>query len=721
METSSVSQRIARFGVFNVDLGVGELRKNGVRIRLQEQPFQVLAMLLERPGQVVTREELRQKLWSNDTFVDFDHGLNIAVNKIRRALGDSADNPRFLETIPRRGYRFIASVEQVGRTGQIQQVPTAGKLVARSDLHASVAEQHLGNEKSQRRRWWTWAGLACLAGLLLAVFRIFWLQPPQVPAYICGFTQISNDRRPKVGPLLTDSERIYFSQVVGSQYAVSQIAMIGGETVSIATPFSNGLAIDISLKRSELLVASVASTEGKCSLWSLPLPGGPPRPLSDIHTRDAAYSPDGDQIVYAQGQELYLISSDGGQRRALVSLAGRPYWPRWSPDGRKLRFSVEKPESKMLWEIRSDGTQLHPLLPDWNDPPAECCGSWTADGKYFLFQSSRNRSTNLWAIRETRGLTLRLNPQPIQLTAGPIQFERPAASRDGKRLFAVGTQPRGELVRYDDRTEQFLPYLSGLSADHLDFSRDGNWVTYASYPDRTIWRSKLDGSERLQLSFPPMEAILPRWSPDGKKVAFNATMPGRPWKIYTVLAQGGTPQQLMSEERNEFDFGWLPHGDSLVFGLLADVATKSSGKLGIYQLDLRSRQVCLLPGSEGLFVPHCSPDGRYIDAMTADGHHLMLFDASTRHWMELTDQYVDNRAWSRDGKYLYFDTFFEKDPAVARVRMTDRKIERVANLKDVRRDFPPGGPWGGLSLDGAPIVVRDASIQEIYALDWQAP
>ena len=105
------SRRIARFGVFELDLAAGELRKNGVKLRLQEQPLQVLALLLERAGIVVTREELRQRLWPADTFVDFDHSLNTAVNKLREALGDSASSPRFIETLARRGYRFIAPVQ----------------------------------------------------------------------------------------------------------------------------------------------------------------------------------------------------------------------------------------------------------------------------------------------------------------------------------------------------------------------------------------------------------------------------------------------------------------------------------------------------------------------------------------------------------------------------------------------------------------------------------
>jgi DNA-binding winged helix-turn-helix (wHTH) protein len=105
------NSRIARFGVFELDLSAGELRKNGVKLRLQEQPFQVLALLLERAGDIVTREELQQKLWPSDTFVDFDHSLNTAINKVREALGDSASSPRYVETLARRGYRFIAPLQ----------------------------------------------------------------------------------------------------------------------------------------------------------------------------------------------------------------------------------------------------------------------------------------------------------------------------------------------------------------------------------------------------------------------------------------------------------------------------------------------------------------------------------------------------------------------------------------------------------------------------------
>ncbi len=299
----------------------------------------------------------------------------------------------------------------------------------------------------------------------------------------------------------------------------------------------------------------------------LPLLGGSPRRLGDVLAHDATWFPDGQKILYAHGNDLYLAKSDGTESRRFVTAAGRPYRLRWSPDGSRLRFTVLQTDNALsLWEVAGDGTSLHPLLPGWNTVPAECCGSWTADGKYFLFQSRRDGMANIWALREQGGLFRKPSPEPVRLTTGPMSTYAPVPSPDGRKLFVLGAQRRGELVRYDTKSGQFMPYLSGISAEHLDFSRDGEWVTYVTYPEATLWRSKIDGSQRLQLSFPPLRAILPHWSPDGRQVGFTGVLPGKHPKIHLVSADGGTPQQLLPGERGEPDFDWSPDGNSLVFG-----------------------------------------------------------------------------------------------------------------------------------------------------------
>ena len=168
--------KIARFGLFEIDLVSAELRKEGTRVRLQEQPFRVLAMLLERPGEMVTREEMRTRLWPGDTFVDFDHGLNTAVNKLREALGDAAANPRFVQTVARRGYRFIAPVQQNGAGVAIPDaapsVAAAGGAVAESAEGAVASETlHPELEVPVPRRGLT-RGLFILIQVMYLIFYV---------------------------------------------------------------------------------------------------------------------------------------------------------------------------------------------------------------------------------------------------------------------------------------------------------------------------------------------------------------------------------------------------------------------------------------------------------------------------------------------------------------------------------------------------------------------
>jgi Tol biopolymer transport system component len=171
---------------------------------------------------------------------------------------------------------------------------------------------------------------------------------------------------------------------------------------------------------------------------------------------------------------------------------------------------------------------------------------------------------------------------------------------------------------------QFAPYLSGLSAEGVNFSADGDWITYVTYPEGALWRSKVDGSQRLQLSFPPLRALAPRWSPDGKRIIFQGMLPGKPWKILLVSSEGGSPQQLMSEDCAEWGPTWAPDGASIVFEARVTLSDRA-----IRLLDLRTNQISLLSGAMMMFSPRWSPDGRYIAGMPFDSRKLMLFDVTT--------------------------------------------------------------------------------------------
>jgi Tol biopolymer transport system component len=424
-------------------------------------------------------------------------------------------------------------------------------------------------------------------------------------------------------------------------------------------------------------------------------------------------------LLYVNGRDLILAKTDGTESVKLASAPGFAWWPRWSPDGSCIRFSVYDPPSgsDSLWEMQANGTNLHPLLPGWNNPAQECCSNWTPDGKYFIFQSTRTGGTQIWAMETTDNL-FRKGSQPVQLTSGPVSYFMPAPSVDGKQLFALGSQPRGELQRFNGQTQKFEPYLSGQSVDGVEISKDGQWVTYTTYPEGNLWRSKVDGSQRLQLTFPPMHAGSPRWSPDGKQIAFGADVPGGGSKNYLVSTDGGPPQELPSTGENVGDANWSPDGKSLVFW--SSYGFPIGEKMNVNIVDLRTGKILPVPGSDGIFSPHWSPDGRHLAGLSRANTSVLLFDFETKRWSELAHIPAAFPNWSRDGKYVYFHSFGD-DLSIFRVRISDRKREKVVDLKGVRLTVNDIGIWCGLTGDDSPLVLRDVGTQEIYALDLRIP
>jgi Tol biopolymer transport system component len=593
------------------------------------------------------------------------------------------------------------------------------RLKRDTDSGRSAASIVAAEKPAARAQWrrWLWLGAGLMIGLALLVG--VWLRAPLPPPKVTGYTRITSDVREKDN-LVTDGTRLYFNENVAIGAVLVQVSASGGEAAPIPTPFHLPALLDISPNRSELLIGDFVRQETEVQLWVLPIPAGTPRRLGNLRAHGAAWSPDGRQVVYTNGPDIYLANNDGTGARKLTSVAGTPLIPRWSPDGSVLRFSVQdlKTNSMSLWEVTADGSHLHPLLPDWSRPPSECCGNWTPDGKYFIFQSGHNGVTNVWAVPQKGGSFRKTISQPTLLTSGTMSFASPVSSKDGKKLFVIGDQSRGELVRYDSKSRQFVPYLSGISAEGVSFSRDGAWVTYVAYPEGTLWRSKVDGSERLQLCFEPMSALLPRWSPDGRRIAFVGITPGKPWQIYMVSAEGGSPEQLTADERNHGSGSWSPDGNSLAFG-----DHQTDNVAAIHILDLRTRRVSTVPGSEGLTTVRWSPDGRYLAAKTSDNSKLMGFDFKTGKWTEWAKiglaLYVN---WSRDGKCLYFDSALESEPAFYRLRVSNHKLERVVSLKELGRQASGvDASWTGLAPDDSPLALRDIGTQEIYALDWEAP
>jgi Tol biopolymer transport system component/DNA-binding winged helix-turn-helix (wHTH) protein len=704
MPQPSLPGRVIRFGLFEVNLEIRELRKEGLLIRLQDRPLEILSILVEDSGRVVTREEFRQRLWPADTFVDFDHSLNVSINKLRQALGDAADNPRFVATVGRRGYRFIAPVEELDKTQPIPEETT------------EIPNRIQGNAVPKR------SGIVLIGisvGLSLAVVTALLVslskfRPPQVKRLV----QISHAGTVFRSQLLTDGPRLYFRAGVEGQMAFEQISVDGGDSSPLTEIPSNLIMEDLFPRTSEFLLRD--GNEPR-SLWVESLVSNTARRVGEIKASSAAWSPDGTHMAYIDAQSVYVAASDGSDVRKLVTLPREAFCVRWSPDGTRLRFVADdpRPQQNSLWEVESDGRGLRPLLPGWSDSPREGCGDWTPDGRYFFFESAHEGSRDIWAIREKSGLLGAKSSRPIRLTSGPLSFFSPTPSREGSQLFVVGEQRRGELTRYDENSKQFEPFLEGISANDLQFSHDGKWIVYVTYPDRVLWRSRTDGSERLQLTTSPMRAFMPAWSPDDQRVLFHGfAKPNRPWKIFLISPRGGAPEMLITDSDSQEAGGtWSPEGNAIVFAYNRISTSPSPGSMEIRVLDLNTKHIIAVPGSEGLYSPQWSPDGHHVAAL-GQGDDLMLFDTRTQKWTTLLALGVGYPSWSRDSQYIYCNTLWRKDPALLRIAVKSSK----------KKTFPVNfvaagtyGAWSGLTPDGSFLLLRDRGSRDIYSLDLNLP
>ena len=588
----------------------------------------------------------------------------------------------------------------------------SGKTLALSSSRARAQQKPATGFQLFGVRW----PLLLSAAVVLAAMAGVWFMWPATPLKILRINQVTSDGSLKLKPFFTDGTRLYYTASGSAMENVPyQVSVTGGEAAPVSQPFS-GLSASlasISPSGSDLLMHSWEGSTGEGPLWVVPTLG-PRHRLGGIISGDASWSPDGQSLAFAKGNTLNLAAPDGTSLRATLRVAGIPSWIRWSPDSGKIRFTLTDPRSDSLWEVNRDGSALHRLLAGWDTTDSQCCGSWTSDGKYFIFEAAQNKHFDIWAIRET--IFGRLNPKPVQLTAGPINFIGPLPSKDGRKLFVVGSQPRGELDRYDAKSKQFVPYMTGMSAEGLDFTADGQWVAYTTIGERGLWRSKVDGSERLQLTAPSMEAYQPRWSPDGKKVAFQGIAPGKPWKMYVISSDGGDPEEVMT---GIGDVGWSPDGNSLIFHSgMTDF--ESATPRSIQLLNLNTHKTSPVPGSDGLYSPRWSPDGRYVAALRVGAENLMLFDVHAQKWSELTTMQVDFPIWSRDSKYIYFDSL-ESVPNLYRVGIAEKRVEPVASMKGVRLALTLGGHLTGLTPDDSPLVTRAIGSQEIYTLDLDLP
>ncbi len=554
-------QDVIRFGIFEADLRAGELRKKGMKVKLQEQPFQILAVLLERPGEVVTREELQQRLWSDDTFVDFDHSLNIAINRIRQALDDSAENPRFVETLPRRGYRFIAPVE-----GRNQVFPPANP----PGIDVPVTGLATSSLNALRHRL-SWRVLVSVCSItLIAILVILWMKhsPPPSTRIIPLTTFPGYKESPVFSP---DGNQLAFVWDGGDKDNLDIYVKLIDAEKPLRLTSSPGDDSNPSWSPDGRQIAFLRSSPTERGIYVIPSLGGPERRMADsIEPFD--WSPDGKLLAVAERSSpqdthsIFVISLNTGERRRVTfPTLSHDVRPKFSPDGKNLAFTRGSAHSVTadIYLVPVVGGEPRRLTFD-NGWIFGLC--WTSDSREVVFSSNRKGLFSLWKIPASGG-----TPEALPAVGEDAYF--PSISRQGNHLAYVRWRMDFNIWQTDgpnstQRHNLPIKLISSTREDVFpDISPDGKRVVFGS--DRSgsteIWVSDRNGQSPFPLtSFGGPQTGWPHWSPDGRRIVFHCCQEGHT-SIFMVNAEGGELRQLTTDTSNEAWPSWSKDGRWVYF------------------------------------------------------------------------------------------------------------------------------------------------------------
>jgi len=642
-----------------------------------------------------------------------DSSLTEALKRPRLPLGDNADKAVFIETVPKQGYRFPSPVEAVKAA--------SGSTVEEEKIREPVAAPAASSSSKtilRGLRPWLLSALA-----LAIVAGAYWLRPVSPPLEVTNVVQLSKTGTAwRLASLMEDGGRLYYTEHTGpNTFRLRQILLDGSEDNPVEGLPAGSLVRALSADRTTFLVMQYPVGEHSPQpFWTVPTVGGPARRLGNFLAQDAFLSRDGRSLAYTRNGQLFLANADGSGERLLANLPGfYIYNVRWSPDGRAIRFTIVNQQTgqNTIWEIGTDGRSPHAL--EFNSPGTQRTGDWTPDGRYYVFVSQRNGIANLWAIEERSDWMHRPRREPVQLTAGPMDYYHPLPSSDGRRLFAIATRHVGQLLRYDMVRKQFVPFMGGASAEALSFTRDGQWVAYVAFPEGTLWRARPDGSQPLQLTFPPLRVLDLRWSPDGRSIAFAALHPGERSKVELIPRDGGNPTPLLNEPYTQATPTWSADGNSLVYTRCSQFEPDAG--CALYRFDLTPNIAHKLPGGDGLMDGVPAPDGRHLAAVEVATDRIFLVDLLNGERTPLTRSHLraEFPTWSDDSQYVYFNDLNSNKPAIFRVHVRDAWEEKVTDVS-----FPTEGWndfWSGLTPDGSPLVLRDQQQSDVYVLSLAQP
>ena len=631
MTTSPQLPSVVRFGAYEADLLSGELRKSGIRLKLQDRPFQILAVLLEHPGLVVTREQLRKRLWPEDTFVDFEHGLNTAINKLRDALSDEADNPRFIETLPKRGYRFIAPVSaSAAPRAHLHAVtpassPTPFPVPAISPADPPAIPPVTPPAAAVRSRLTNYLTPAVMLLVYVALIAAWYFY-----SHSRGTGESSEIRIAPLNGLPREGDaafspdgnqvafvwagekgsyaHIYVSQI-GATDSPRQITSSGEGTFEFAPVWSPD---------GRYLAFFRFSDKGKdLAIYVTAALGGSERRLYTVKSQrkvdaldwsiDGKYLAFSDSAAPSEASRIFLLSLDTLEVHPVTSPpAGTlgDMTPAFSPDGKSLAFVRDTLDVREIYVLPLSGGSPVQLTFDHADIQGI---TWTPDGDKLVFSSSRQGSKSLWSISARGGTPQRL---PI---AGAGWAVRPALSRKGNRVAYTSVNYSSSLWRASLASDHKVirPLEKFISSTGLEegpqFSPDGKHIVFQS--TRTgyheIWRADADGSNPIQLThFAKNLTGTPRWSPDYRWITFDSRPEGHS-HVFVINAEGGQPRQLTKGESENGVASWSTDGKWIYF------ASNRSGTWQVWKMTPEGNSVTQIT-KQGGFTALPSPDGKFL-------------------------------------------------------------------------------------------------------------
>lgn len=567
-----------------------------------------------------------------------------------------------------------------------------------------------------------WFARAAIAGALVGLAFFAILRPALQRRYIfAGETQVTNDGAPKLG-LVTDGANLYFGEWREGRLILSTVSAQGGPVRKIFTPFIQTEPLAVSNDGRQLLVLAGEGMEQERTLWDVPLKGGFPQRVGNFLCHSAAWSPDGHRIAFAFANAIYMTASNGASQQQIQAFAGVPDHLHWSLDGKRILFLLrdEATQEAVPWEITLSGASpvaVTALAPLTRAPMNYATISSVLDSEDNTFLDIKGSNSSIRVLEKPRW--------PWSSNSFISNFTKELSSTDD---FAVDTNTQqlyclrssldnGELDWFDKKSHEFHPFLPGIAARDVDFSRDGRSIVYVQVPQHKLWVATADGSLAKQINTPGMVDVeLPRWSPDGKQIAFMGRGADAPWRIYVVFATGENLHEASHGADNQGAPTWSPDSRRLVYGRVECQETRTCA---IGKINLRTGEQTVVEGSDGLSTARWSPNGRYIAALRADRFQVFLLDRQTREWRKLAEGVNGNDlAWSPDSNSVYASRPGGDRPEVIRISVRDGRTEPVIDLTNFCKLSGRVDTWFAVTPDDSILFLREVSGNEVYALHY---